>query len=250
MFRLIALRLILRDTPAGEAIAESRLNEIMRPILSDPLSAFNCVVLVKRLASSETKSLPPKIVPGFTPGTILINGRSISKQVLIGGYRNLLAEAEDCMSGLLLGHSSALDESSVYDNPRESTRIQPSTDPNVCEVYKQVLICAVTGNAIVDAYHSSRAKGTKLSTFTTVESLVSVTGASTAWTVRGSKSSRSAKGGVRGLWHDGADCCSCCLKMTRVARTSAGKEASSEMSRADRERARAPIEEEEEGIIS
>lgn len=51
---------------------------------------------------------------------------------------------------------------------------------------------------------------------------------------------------VRGLWHDGADCClveRCCPKVAIVARTSAGKEASSVMSRADRERARAFTEE-------
>ena len=72
-----------------------------------------------------------------------------------------------------------------------------------------------------------------------------LTGASTAWTDRGSKSSRSAKGGVRG--HDGADCRWDSTQGYQSNPASAGRAASSTTLKTARDLDRFSIDDADEG---
>jgi len=152
MFRLTALWLIIRKTPTNAAIDDTVLNAIMKPILSDHLSAFATVTEVKRKASIENACRKPNISPGLQPGTVILNGRIFSKQLIVTAYHNLLDAAESLMGDLLLGLDPKIDFERVFDNPRESRQILPSTDPTALRECEEFLINAVTSSPLQETW--------------------------------------------------------------------------------------------------
>jgi hypothetical protein len=152
MFRLTALWLIIRRTPPNAPIDDNVVKTIMKPILSDYFSAFATVAEVKKRASRENACRKPNISPGLQTGTVILNGRTFSKLLIVTAYHNLLDAAESLMGDLLLGLDPKIDCERIFDNPHESRQILPSTDPTVVNEFEEFLINAVTSPPLQETW--------------------------------------------------------------------------------------------------
>lgn len=148
MLRLTALLIVKDEMPRGEAISATRLEEILKPVVSDRFSAFYLVVWIKKTVVASEKDLPPNLVPGVEDGVVIVNGQPVSRENIRLAYSHLLSEAEALQESLLLGANADFDLAEVIDT-RATLRgamIQPSADSVRSDEIRQRILLRVEGD--------------------------------------------------------------------------------------------------------